>query len=296
MGICATSEAQTTLILTPSHDAEIGYHDNYNSANVNYNNEIHCSPFSQPGYAGGSNIGRGLMEFDLSSIPTDATVLGAFLSLTASGPTGTTGAVTSVGDVGQNSATIRRITSAWVDNTVTWNTQPTSTDMDAVPLAQSTYSMQNYLNIDVTTLVQDMVADPDNSYGFMLKLDNETPTRGLLFYGGLAPEPDKVPTLVVIYGECGTAGIAVVNGGNTKLTISPNITGTGATVQLDMGNVALGRTNLVLMNALGQVVFTRSADRWPMSITIPALAKGTYTWKVQDAAGTALGVARMVVR
>jgi hypothetical protein len=296
VGICATGEAQTTLILTPSQDAPIGYHDNFNSANTNYNSAIHCSPVSQPGSQGGVNKSRGLMKFDLSSIPSDATVLGAFLTLSASGPTDGSGAVTSIGSIGQNSSKVLRITSTWNDATVTWNTQPTTTTLNAVPLPQSTYSMQNYLNINVTALVQNMVADPANSFGFMLKLDNETPTRGLCFFGGLAPEPDKVPTLVVVYGDCNHVNIGEIDGGSGHLTISPSIISPGATIQLDMGQPVTGRTELVLMNALGQTVYTRPADRWPMSLSTPALARGTYTWKVQDATGSALGIARMMVQ
>lgn len=295
IGFFVPAHAQTTLILAPSQDAELGYHDNFGSANTNYNSSTHCSAFAQPGASGGVNKGRGLMKFDLSSIPPDATVFGAFLTLFPSGPLAP-GTVTSVGSTGQNASKVYRITAPWADNTVTWNNQPATTNLNAAALPQSTYSMQTYLNIDVSALVQDMVADPSNSFGFMLKLDNETPSRGLLFYGGLAPNSDMRPQLVVAYGDCDKVNIDENDQGAGRLTISPSILSPGASVQLDMGRNVSGSSNLVLLNNLGQPVYTRAATNWPMTVTIPALAQGAYTWKVQDSSGTILGVARMVVR
>lgn len=293
--MAASVHAQTTLVLAPSRSVSVGYHDNFSSANTNYNGTVQISAFSQPGSSGGVNTGRGLLDFDLSMIPNDATILGAFLSLSASGPQGI-GAVISQGSMGSNSCKLLRITSSWNENTVTWNNQPATTALNAVPLAQSTYTMENYLNIDVTTLVQDMVSDPANSHGFMLRLDNESPTRGLCIFSGFAPQLDKRPALVIVYGDCGSNGIGESHEGHDHLTLSPSITNAGSTIHLDMGNIYSGPSTLVLVNSLGQVVFTRPENHWPVTLTVPALAQGTYTWKVQDAVGTALGIARMVVQ
>lgn len=290
-----SSNAQYTLTLTPSHDAVVGYHDNYNSANTNYNGAIHYSAIAQPGATGGVNKNRGLMKFDLSPIPSDATVWGAYLSLSASGPIGI-GDVASVGSVGQNACKLYRITSAWNDYSVTWNTQPSFTMENAVPLAQSTYTMQNYLSIDVTNLVQDMVNDPANSFGFMLKLDNEVPTRGLVAYGMLAPNPDKRPVLVVAYGTCRTDFIDEPDQHGRLLSVNPSITSPGSTIQLDMGGNPPASASLVLIDALGQVVHTQMVNHSPVSLTVPALASGTYTWLLRDLSGKRHGTTRMVIR
>ena len=124
----------------------------------------------------------------------------------------------------------------------------------------------------------------------------ETPTRGLCFFGGLAPDPDKRPTLVVFYGECGSTHVSDMDGPDDHLTLSRNITSPGSTVRLDMGMASPGTSSLVLLNALGQIAYRQPVSQWPLSVTVPALAQGTYTWKVQDAIGNALGTARMVVQ
>jgi hypothetical protein len=294
-GIISSVNAQTTLVLAPNHDTQVGYHDNFNSANTNYNSTPYCSAFSQPGAAGGVNTSRTLLQFDLSSIPVNATVLGAFLTLSASGPTGI-GDVGQVGSTGQNASKLYRITSSWNDNTVTWNTQPSFTTMNAAPLAQSTYSLENYININVTALVQDMVADPANSFGFLLKVDNETPSRGLCFYGGLVSQQDKRPQLVVIYGDCGQIGIDEVSGDDGNLRLTPNMTSPGSTIELNLGGKFSGNANVLLYDALGQIVLTRIVSAWPFSMTVPGMAPGTYSWKVVNQAGNPLGSARMVVQ
>ena len=78
--------SQTSVVLYSTRDCPFAYHDNYNTANTNYNSAVHFSAFAQPGASGGVNAGRSVVEFDLSSIPTDSTVVGAFLSVSARGP------------------------------------------------------------------------------------------------------------------------------------------------------------------------------------------------------------------
>jgi hypothetical protein len=78
-----------------------------------------------------------------------------------------------------NSSLLQRITENWEENIVTWNTQPASTTQHQVILPQSTNYMQDYLDIDVTLLTQDM--QKDNNYGFLLRLANEVPSNGLMF-------------------------------------------------------------------------------------------------------------------
>src|ERR1041385_8929062 len=115
--------APTTVTLTPSADASIGFQDFTNSANTNYGSADHYSAFSQAGAFEGENAGHGIMKFDLSQIPIDATIISADLNLYGRGPYGVGDAV-SVGDTGDNACYLERIISDWSEFTVTWNTQP----------------------------------------------------------------------------------------------------------------------------------------------------------------------------
>ncbi len=82
---------------------------------------------------------------------------------------------------------------------MTWNNQPATTTQNQVTLAQSTSTHQDYLNIDVTALVNDMVHDPTNSHGFMFKLITEVQWRCMLFASSDHVDTARHPKLEVCY-------------------------------------------------------------------------------------------------
>ncbi|MEI2678009.1 MAG: DNRLRE domain-containing protein [Burkholderiaceae bacterium] len=191
------SVGQTTLTLTASKDAAIGYHDGASTANNNYGYAAQNAAYTIPSVAqsGGLNINRALIDFNLGAIPSNATIISASLNLYALGASGSL-----PGHSGpNNSAYLERITQSWGENTVTWNNQPTSTAVNHVTLGQSTSATQNYLNINVTNLVQDMVNSSSTSFGFKLKLVTEAVTNSLLFASKDNSNTSLTPKLVVTY-------------------------------------------------------------------------------------------------
>lgn len=197
--ITSVSYTQTTIVLTPDRDAALGYHDNYNTSNNNYGTAIQGATFCIPGASGGYNKNRAVIHFDLSTIPANATVISATMNLYATGPLGTLQGHTGT----NNSAYLQRITSSWTEMGVTWNTQPTYTTTNQVTLPASTSSTQDYLNINVLALVQDMINNPGSSDGFLLQLVNDVNTNALLFYSRDCGIPAKVPQLSITYMVCG---------------------------------------------------------------------------------------------
>ncbi|MBK7241741.1 MAG: M36 family metallopeptidase [Flavobacteriales bacterium] len=145
-----------------------------------------------------SSVGRihSLMEFDLSSIPAGSTILSSSLSLYGNTAV-TTGGHSTLS--GSNAAKLQRITSAWNEQTVTWNNRPTFTAANEVALAPSISNDQDYLNIDVTDLVNDMVQDPANSHGFQLSTITPQFYRALVFASSDHPDPMKWPELKICY-------------------------------------------------------------------------------------------------
>jgi hypothetical protein len=142
-------------------------------------------------------ISRTIFQFDLSALNPDCKILSARLSL-YSNP----GTHHYQGNQGQNECYLRRITEPWQEATVTWNTQPAATSQNQVYLPQSTDPFQDYPEIDVTQLVQDMVLDPENSHGFMLRLITEETYRSLVFASSDHVDPEQWPELEIIYREC----------------------------------------------------------------------------------------------
>lgn len=211
LGIIFTNQsgAQTTITLTPFQDGNVGFHDNFNSANTNYGYADYFGAFSQPGAAGGENAGQSLIEFDMSAIPSGVTVISATLDLYGRGAPNN--------NIGTNSCYLERITTPWEQYVVTWNTKPLLTATNSVTLPQSINVIQDYTGINVTQLVMDMVADPLNSHGFSIRLITEDPTRGLFFCSTDYPDSSRFPKLTVTYSGCTiptTSILGVLQDGN----------------------------------------------------------------------------------
>lgn len=148
---------------------------------------------------------RGLIEFDLSQIPSNATINSASLSLFAYNSIGNQTHSTLSGS---NASLLQRVTSSWTENNVTWDNQPTTTSVNQVTLAASTSTTQNYTNIDVTGLVIDMKNNPSSSFGFMLRLITEQYYRKLVFASSDNTNASIRPKLEICYtSDVGTKEI-----------------------------------------------------------------------------------------
>lgn len=284
---------QVILQLTPAADASLGIHPGYPTENQNYGSAAHLATTSQQAVQGINN-GRGVMRFDLSSIPAGSTVLGAFLDFTGCGPFGT-GDVGSVGHVGQNQSYLKRIIELWEESTVTWNNQPATTDLNAVILPVSTYSAQNYLNIDLTQLIQDMVDNPATSFGFLFGLVNESVTRGMAFYSSDSANPDHWPALTIVYGECEGVNGVTENIAPASFTLFPSIARNSGHIILSASSQTTGVQDVEVVDTSGRVVLVYAATQWPLQIFTDALMSGSYSVQVRDRTKALLFSARFVV-
>ncbi|HET6227227.1 MAG TPA: DNRLRE domain-containing protein [Bacteroidia bacterium] len=189
---CRTSvKAQTTITLQPDPTAGKDAEVSLIVPNTNYGTSEKATPYAWT-QNGDLNVTRVLMQFDLSAIPLNATITSAKLSLYFNPYyTGVTQ------HNGSNALWIQRVTSAWDEGTVTWNTQPTTTTTNQVSIAQSMSSKQNYPDMDITQLIRDMAKG--SNYGFMIKLQDETPYRDVLLASSDNQDNTIRPKLVITY-------------------------------------------------------------------------------------------------
>jgi len=103
---------------------------------------------------------------------------------------------------GANTALLQRITEGWEEDDVTWNNQPQAHTVNQVTLAKSTSPTQDYLDIEVTNIVQDMVDNPSSNYGFLFRLETEEYYRRMCFAASNHTDPALRPTLVITYESC----------------------------------------------------------------------------------------------
>jgi len=187
-----TTWAQTTLVLQPGQQIGKDAYLRSLSPNTNYGSHPDYSAHAWTNRGRPVTV-RGIVEFDLSALPPQTTIISATLFLYSyesrnNGHHSTRS--------GSNAATISRVTSPWAESTVTWNNQPATTTQNRVGLPATTSSIQDYV-VDVTAMVQDMVNDPANSYGFLFRLRNESYYRKMLFASSDNPDASLHPKLVI---------------------------------------------------------------------------------------------------
>lgn len=208
----------TTGVEVPDADASLGYHDNYATSGNNYSTDVYFKAFCLPGASGGQNTNRGLLRFDLSSIPTNAQVTSASLSLTATGYIN----ANLPGHFGSNSGLLQLVTSNWSLGTVTWDNQPAITATGQISVPASSSSTQNY-TIDVMDFVEGWVSAPSTNYGTLFRLVSENPSSSaaLTFHSSNASNADDRPRLCVTYKD-GDLEVTTLIAENFKLTLYPN--------------------------------------------------------------------------
>lgn len=144
---------------------------------------------------GTPEVYRSLVQFDLSMIPVNAIIDSAFLSLY-----GFVDAFNGHSNLsGPNQSTLQRITSAWDENTVTWNTQPTTTPIDQVILPPSNFPGEDYLRNDIKTIVQFWTSNPSSNYGLFYQLQPEQYYRRMSFSSPAGVDSTKRPLVEIFY-------------------------------------------------------------------------------------------------
>jgi len=165
----------------------------------NYGSDIEF-PSMEWTFSGSPGHLQSLIQFDLSNVPASSTIVSAQLTLYNC----TDCIDDTLGEIGgtldtTNTALIQRITSAWQENTVTWNTKPSTTAQNQVIVPSDTLSPIQTTTIDVTALVQDMITNPSSSFGFLFSQKITSPYRSMVFASSDHSNAALHPKLVVQY-------------------------------------------------------------------------------------------------
>ena len=185
-----------TLVLQPGPDSGI---DCYFNSVIPDNPDPTTITFSANAWTFGGlpGVGRSLLKFDLTQIPATAVVLSAKLNLYYfDNGNGT--------HYGNNESLLQKVTAAWNKMTATWNNQPTATSLGQVYLPSATDPTQNYTNIDVTTLVSEMVRNPATNFGFLFRLVTEELLTKTILASCENPNTAGRPKLIIEYVFCPT--------------------------------------------------------------------------------------------
>ncbi|MFT5820213.1 MAG: hypothetical protein ACI8ZM_001452 [Crocinitomix sp.] len=209
--------AQTTLTLQP--DAEEGKDAFLDSRVSDYMGGDHFDFVACSWTHGGEPVdARAIVEFDLTAIPDWAIIESATLYLYGYNSPSNTGHA-SLGDGIGNNAYIQRITSNWSEETVSWDTQPSTTESNQIFLEGTLEEDLDY-EVDVKTVLEDMILFPEEAFGFMLRLVNEETYNSLLFASSDNANAALRPKLVIVYDRDQQSNS--IKETELKLSIYPN--------------------------------------------------------------------------
>ena len=250
--------SQQTVAIYPNNDAfifSLSGEDFRDGANKNYGAypELDIMEWT---WQGDPATKKTLIMFDLSQIPKHSKIVSAKLSLYSARDERYKHSTLS----GSNECLVQRITSEWDENTVTWNNQPRVTTQNQVTLPASTSEYQDYENIDVTNLVQDMINNPEESFGFFLSMKTHNFYRALIFASKENPNLNLRPRLVINYSTKNTK--------KSRKKIEKQNKGILTLVIIDENlNVIQKRTNITLSE---------------LNTITKELASGTYLFQIID--------------
>lgn len=210
-------------------------------------------------YAAGCAAGsmRSLLRFDgLSAIPPYSRIQNASLLLHGV-PSGSSSGGNSMNTATPNNGLLQRVTGAWTENTVTWNTQPaiTTAGQIAIPVAASAFNWDMaFSGAPITAMVQNMIGGPANNNGFLLRLATEVQYRNVVFASSDHPDSSLWPELKIDYYECGdfeycyptnnqylytfTALNPSISGATYQWTINGNLAGSGTVLTVDIRTIS----------------------------------------------------------
>ena len=190
---------QQTLILQP--DAANGIDAYLHSGGTNGSASTNYGTHKLYGGAGVTNSGqpveaRSLLSFDLSTLPSNAIISSAKLSLYGVNVPWSTSLI-SHHPHGSNQSVLELITQPWNESTVTWNNQPSVTSAGAINLPATTTNYEDFLNINVTDAIIGL--QQGTNYGLRMRIANTTPYHRVYFGSSDQTDPTKRPKLVIEY-------------------------------------------------------------------------------------------------
>jgi hypothetical protein len=165
-------------------------------------------------------ITRGFIDFDFSLIPAGATITLANLYLYNNSD-----ALISDGEhsqiSGSNELFVQRVIESWDEQTVSWSNQPEVSIQNKVSVPANLYKNENYI-INVTSLVQNIIDNPLNSFGFRLALQTEEFFRSVVFASSDISDTRLHPKIEISYMN--TTGVDDENILGDHFNIFPNPT------------------------------------------------------------------------
>jgi len=223
-------------------------------------------------YNGTPSVRRCLIDFDYSTIPSNAVITNAELTLFNDPNSPSTNGEHSQLS-GSNEMIVQRVITSWNEQSVTWNNQPNVTTQNQIIVPASFSVHQNY-NINVTSLVQDIIDNPSSSFGFQLKLQTEAYYRSVIFASSDISDSNLYPKIEICY--INKSGISINNIlENIKIYPNPvqNI------LNIENLNIINKSINIEILNLYGAIIYSKELNN-NVCIDFSKYSKGLYLIRI----------------
>lgn len=198
---------------------------NWQTTNYGASTTMRAATWTYVGIGCSQGDHRAVFKFDINPPTTAQALYDNRATLNLNFPTGNVEEHFYTGSGTDNQFYVQHVTSNWVENIVTWNTQPTTTTVGQilVPSAATNPSTQDY-QIDVSTLVYDWICGTTPNYGFRIILVNEGQTyRRVTFATREFADSSDHPSLTLEYAYIAASGPDTICDGD-PFTINCNLT------------------------------------------------------------------------
>lgn len=244
-------------------------HDGPTQQNLNYSTTPALNFYAWTN-SGVPRIKRSFLQFDLSAIPAGSEVQAARLSLFHNPEDVFEGVDVHTGD---NAWVIQRTVGAWDPAVVTWNDQPAVSAQDAVYMPATSSGTEDFVDIDVTALVQGMVAAGES--GFRLSLVTEEVARMIILSSGEDAVSERHPQLEVDV-DLGIGLAEVPDHHAVSVAVQPD-----ASIRVN----GHGRMDVTVFDARGRVLHAARANHAVAIVPTEGWAPAQYVVHVTDADG-----------
>jgi RHS repeat-associated protein len=275
------------LTIYPDKDAKVNSLMANRNTNFGTNQYFDASSWTTKGAFSNE---RSLIQFDVSSIPSNAVIESASLYLYGSNH--------SQSSTNGNACYLKMLTSYWDEEFVTWNNQPLTTldSLQKLAISDSVIAVpasflpnQNY-TIDIKKFVEYWVKGKIENLGLQLKLQNENPAYNILnFYSSDYSNASLRPKVVIVYHVDDLQDATFTQDKNWVRTItylengdvaSENVVFAdflGKTTQIQQRMKNSDNTNYLIVN---QIVY--DASNRPALSTLPAAVNANLGVYIND--------------
>lgn len=228
IGLSNLLNAQTTITIYPDDFMIEGYSTTLNSHNSTYPYFI-ATDWTVSGV---EMWMKSYLRINLSSIPARATITRALLNLYSDGQHANGYLTGNSTDYKNNTCILKRTITQMSDASVTWSNQPSISPNSQVTLNNSTSNPQDYLGIDITQLIKDMISYPADGNLLEFSLVNYPTGKysRMEFYSADYGTVSKRPMVQITYTTpplIVNAGVAQTNCKGTSVMIGGSPTASG---------------------------------------------------------------------